>query len=194
MIMSVILGSDSVFWQFLQERPEMGYIVLVVVVAPVVEESLKAASVLVSIRWINELEDGLVYGAAVGLGFAAVENMLYLNDALSAGIGVFLTTAVARAVTSTVLHASATAVSGLGISRWKMLRKAGRRSSPLSFLLTAILLHGVFNFLAILGIIFGGGQGDVYFVGLALSASLAVAVFIFVRRSLRDLDRSTCPK
>ena len=59
------------------------------VVAPVVEEIVKAV-MLVAIFLFRRQEfdgplDGLIYGAAVGMGFAMTENLLYFVDAFDAG-------------------------------------------------------------------------------------------------------------
>ncbi|MGB9722705.1 MAG: PrsW family intramembrane metalloprotease [Chloroflexia bacterium] len=52
------------------------------VVAPVVEESLKGLALLfIFFLWRREFDgvmDGLLYGAAIGLGFALTENVIYL--------------------------------------------------------------------------------------------------------------------
>src|SRR5690349_12783989 len=55
------------------------------VVAPVVEELVKAIILVVLFlafrREFDNVLDGIVYGAMVGLGFAMVENVLYLTSA-----------------------------------------------------------------------------------------------------------------
>src|SRR4051812_21561039 len=52
-------------------------------VAPIVEEAVKAiilvALFLFSWREFDDVLDGVIYGAMVGLGFAFAENMLYLT-------------------------------------------------------------------------------------------------------------------
>src|SRR3989337_3297973 len=58
-------------------RKDLGVVVLALVIAPVVEEFAKGVGVYLARPAIDEPEDGLVYGAASGLGFAASENLLY---------------------------------------------------------------------------------------------------------------------
>lgn len=118
-----------------------------VVVAPVAEEFSKLLAVLGARDRHPEPEDGLVYGAAAGLGFAATENLVYEGVALATGgVAGYVGTVLVRTVASTLLHASASAWAGYGLLRW--------RSGQASFLVVplylglAMLLHGAFNLLA----------------------------------------------
>ena len=117
-----------------------------VLVAPVVEESVKAFGLVFVTVYLLREEDGMVYGIAIGLGFAATENLLYELSALSVSVEAYLLTAIMRTVSSTILHATATGVSGLGVGR------AVVRKQPLffalPFLLIAIVMHAVFNYIA----------------------------------------------
>ena len=181
----------SLLWFFQDLTPEWRLVFLVTVVAPLVEETLKATGVLFVYRNLNEVENGIIYGAAVGLGFAATENMLYLADALVVGIEVFIATAVARALSSTLLHASATGVAGYGIARYRLSRFEGIDVHWLYYLLIAILMHAVFNFFAVLGTIAGA---DANFVGLLVSFLLATTVFMLLRAKIKQLDtEKPCP-
>ncbi|MCG7840664.1 MAG: PrsW family intramembrane metalloprotease [Methanomassiliicoccales archaeon] len=65
------------FWNFAPYDPTLEIVILAVVIAPFVEEWAKGWGVLALRNWIIEPEDGLIYGAAAGLGFAAVENIFY---------------------------------------------------------------------------------------------------------------------
>ncbi len=83
------------------------------------------------------------------LGFAAMENIFYNSSALLNGFDVFLMTALTRAVASTLLHASASAVLGYGIARAYINGARGRRTSYLPYYLAAVVLHGLFNAFAV---------------------------------------------
>ena len=48
-----------------------------VLVAPIAEELTKGVGVMFFRKRFTGLESGLIYGACIGLGFAAVENVLY---------------------------------------------------------------------------------------------------------------------
>jgi RsiW-degrading membrane proteinase PrsW (M82 family) len=160
---------------------------LAVILAPLVEESAKAWGV--PRRNILEPEDGMIYGAAVGLGFAATENMLYLFSALTESVESFVATAVLRAVTSTLLHASATAVAGYGISRAIFFRKQGARESWLPYLALAMLIHALFNLFASLGdLVQTEEQVAFALIGLLLASSLALGAFLVIRGRIRALD------
>jgi protease PrsW len=124
---------------------------LVVVIAPLVEEFAKGLGVRGSKRFIREEEDGIVYGAAAGFGFAATENMFYELQALQAhGEAAFIATAAVRAITGNFLHATASGILGYGIGR--MYRGGRSVFSLLPYFASAVLLHAVFNLIAVLAL------------------------------------------
>ncbi len=86
----------------------------------------------------DEPMDGFVYGAAASLGFAALENVLYVADS---GLG----TALLRALTAVPSHAMVGAVMGyfLALSRFRPDRK--RLFFTLA-LIVPIALHGLYDF------------------------------------------------
>jgi RsiW-degrading membrane proteinase PrsW (M82 family) len=150
-----------------------------VLVAPVVEESAKALGLLAIRDEDPQPEDGLVYGAVAGLGFAATENLFYVGAAfLLGGADVAVATALYRGVATVALHAAATALSGYGIwaSRFHTVQ-----GSWLGGLLAAVALHAAYN--AIAGI-------DALW---ATVLALVVALFAFSRllRRVRALDRAS---
>ena len=63
-----------------------------IIVAPFVEELVKPFALRTRIvkKELNELEDGLIYGAVAGLGFSATENLFYGYSFLSEGLLVFI--------------------------------------------------------------------------------------------------------
>jgi RsiW-degrading membrane proteinase PrsW (M82 family) len=141
------------------------------VVAAVVEEFLKFA-----VLWwfaarrdaFDEPMDGIVYGAAASLGFAAIENVLYVFGQWSSGGGAggAFGLALVRALTAVPTHASCGVIMGacIGVARftpgacglWIALGLAG-----------AIGVHGVYNF----GI-FGMGAMDAQDSGIGVGASM----------------------
>lgn len=154
---------------------------LAIVVAPVVEESAKAVGLL-GIRDADpEPEDGLVYGAMAGLGFAATENLAYVGGALLVGgTDLALVTALYRGVATVALHASATAITGYGVwaSRFHLVQ-----GSWLPSLGAAILLHAAYNGLASVD------------TAWAFWAALLLATVAFWRilRRIRSLDSRAVP-
>jgi len=180
------------FWNFEPYDLVLQTILMAVIIAPIVEEVAKATGV--PRRHIRELEDGFVYGAAVGLGFAATENTLYLISALMDSVESFVATALVRAVTSTLLHASATALAGYGIALAIFTRQQGRPVSWLPYLGLAMLLHGLFNLFASLGDLVSIDQTTFALLGLALALTLAVGTFLSIRKKIKELDtRTACP-
>jgi RsiW-degrading membrane proteinase PrsW (M82 family) len=167
-------------------------IVTSVIIAPLVEELSKAIGVMGMRPYVNELEDGLIYGAAVGLGFAASENVIYAGSAAVNGLSAVLLTAAIRAVSSTLLHASATATSGYGLGRKWLMERFGRSGSWIGFYLIAVLLHASYNFLAILGVIFTDSADLASIVGLGAAVLLVVLSILFIRGRIESLDRAGC--
>jgi RsiW-degrading membrane proteinase PrsW (M82 family) len=147
-----------------------------VVVAPFVEELAKGLGMVFVIAVLTREEDGLVYGAAIGLGFAATENLLYeLNALASGGVGAYIATAFLRIISSTLLHATATGVTGFGMARAAVAKKPLFTALP--FYLIAVLMHATFNFIATLPTVrpetFGVWTGIVSLVLVILFAGYA---------------------
>ncbi len=118
------------------------------VAVPVIEESLKFLMVLVFVyrnREFDEPLDGIIYATATALGFATLENLVYLLQ--QPGLSSLVVTGLVRAVLSVPGHALFGVFWGyaLGIAKF---RPAGNRSTViLAGLLLGIAVHGVFNFL-----------------------------------------------
>jgi len=183
----------SQFFYGAQFTLQIELFLLLVVIGPIVEELVKASGLVVVYRRLNSIENGLVYGAAIGLGFAAMENVLYLGNALMSGLEVFIVTAVARSLSSTFLHASATAVSGYGIARHRVMRGRTAKVGWGRYVIVAIVMHGTFNLLASMGQIFSIGP-IMSLIGLALAISFAVISFRFVRERITAIDRMSLPE
>ncbi|MDO8481748.1 MAG: PrsW family intramembrane metalloprotease [bacterium] len=96
----------------------------------------------------DEPIDPVIYMVAVALGFAAIENALFLLSPLSGDTVVqTIITGNLRSVGATLLHVLSSAVIGvaLGLSFYKP--KAQKRLYALGGVILAILLHSTFNFL-----------------------------------------------
>lgn len=118
--------------------------------APFVEEAVKATGFSLAIvrRNLDEWEDGIVYGAAVGLGFAMSENMLYGFSAFAAsGISVGVLVIVVRVLSAMVLHAGASAIVGHGIGQAWLRGEGWGKAIP--YYLLAVMLHVAYNFINI---------------------------------------------
>lgn len=178
---------SSGFWSYEPYDPTLEIVILAVVIAPLVEEWTKGWGAVTVRNKLREAEDGFVYGAAAGLGFAAMENIFYNSSALIEGYEVFLVTALTRAVASTLLHASASALFGYGIARKYLNGARGIRSSSLPYYLAAVALHGVFNGFAVAGEVWD--HEAIPLIGLLSASVLAVGMFLWMRRRLRLMDQ-----
>ncbi|RLE81210.1 MAG: hypothetical protein DRJ52_04705, partial [Thermoprotei archaeon] len=118
----------------------------VVTVVPVIEELAKFFGVFLASRWrrvFNEIDDGIVYGASSGLGFATLESILYSMK------GHFLTIGTLRAFSSTLSHATASALFGYYYAVSLFTR---RHFFTVIGFLAAIALHALHNFLIVTGL------------------------------------------
>lgn len=125
-----------------------GNVFVVSVSAPLIEEVLKGAALLVLFgvarRELNGVVDGIIYASVVGLGFAVGENVHYYGSALASGDAVV--TVVVRGVLAPFAHPLFTLPIGIGLAI-----VAGRRGGrsrflpPLVGLLTAIVVHAAWN-------------------------------------------------
>jgi protease PrsW len=170
----------------LGKYPGLDTLILACIIAPFVEELTKALGMLPFTRRSRELEDGIVYGAVVGLGFAATENLLYETSAwLEGGVSVLIGTIIIRTVSSALLHASASSITGYGLTTKKFLGK-----SWVPYYLLAVLLHGVFNLAASAGPFLEGSMGDNgYLIGLIVAIAIGVGAFSWSRRKIRAIER-----
>lgn len=153
-----------------------------VVVAPLVEELAKAAGLVLVLAYILREEDGIIYGIAVGLGFAATENLLYELSALaSAGVVAYLMTAILRTLSSTLLHATATGTSGLGVGKAVVQGRPLVTAFP--YYLIAVVMHAAFNFIAGLSRYYPDTFGE---WTAAVSLLLAISFATFAWITFRD--------
>ncbi|MGQ9543214.1 MAG: PrsW family glutamic-type intramembrane protease [Candidatus Bathyarchaeia archaeon] len=110
------------------------------IVVALVEEAMKFMAVRVKAyrsREFNEVMDGIVYSCAAALGFATVENVLYVtHHGLEVGI--------LRAVLAVPGHALDSGMFGffLGLAKF---RDRGRSRLVLSGLLLATVFHGMWD-------------------------------------------------
>lgn len=112
-------------------------------VAPLVEESLKAAYLVYLLRSnrVGFMVDAAIRGVALGAGFALVENLFYLMVRPDAAPYLW----VIRGFGTAIMHGGASAV--VGIVALGMGGRAGRITlmAILSGLAGAVLLHSLFN-------------------------------------------------
>ncbi len=136
---------------------QFGQVAAVVISAPIFEEIFKSLIVV----WLafrsrfssefNNHMDGFVYGAAAGLGFAFMENILYIirGGLLQMSYGATIDIFVIRSL-SAIMHAFTTGIIGWWIG---YLKVHGIRGSPAMLApayLVAMAVHGVWNGMSVL--------------------------------------------
>ncbi|MGH3244254.1 MAG: PrsW family intramembrane metalloprotease [Spirillospora sp.] len=157
--------------------------------APVIEETLKG-SVLFGLLWFrrNEIDgfaDGIIYAAMVGLGFAMMENITYYMRAYDEGGAQQLTAVfVLRGLIAPLSHPLFTSMTGLGVA-YAATHRRGQIAAPLAGLLGAMVLHGLWNGGASLGL---GGLAVVYVLDFCVLVALIVVVFVERRGTVRRIE------
>ena len=160
--------------------------VLVIAIAPPIEELAKIAVVLLvlSFQWrqLSQVVDGAIYGVSVGLGFAIVENLGY-----AAGLGVSVL--IVRSLAAPITHALFTGFAGYYLAKAHF----SHRGAPSKWmtaglaLLAAIGLHAVWNAptgLADLG-------SDLFLLGYLLVIPLYVYLLSRLLRRMESEEAQT---
>ena len=96
-------------------------------------------------REFDEPLDGIVYGVAAGLGFASVENVLYLIQTGNPWV------VVLRGFTATLGHVAFSGLLGWFLARARFSAGPRRYLHPFTGLLVAVVLHGTYNLFLTLG-------------------------------------------
>ncbi len=169
-------------YEFLQDDT-IQTLIIVCVIAPFVEEFTKVMGVFTVKDALTDKQSGLIFGASCGLGFAATENLLYEGSTYMAeGFGAaFIAIVLVRSIASTLLHGSASAVAGYGITKGKF----EGTPSFLPYYLIAVFMHGAFNFLASINLLYRGRISMLALVAAILFAMLSMK---FVRKKIIELE------
>ena len=160
-----------------------------VVEAPIVEECSKGLALLIifSIAYLVRrrtgliefagVMDGIVYGSAVGFGFAIAEDLLY-------GLQYGPETFVVRRIFGGFAHASFTSLTGIGIGLIPLVSGRGLKVLlPLLGLSGAILLHATFNLTATLF----GPVAYLFLFVVVLAYIVVIIVWLAIeRRTIRN--------
>jgi RsiW-degrading membrane proteinase PrsW (M82 family) len=169
------------------------------IVAPIIEEGLKGLAVLVVFLMFrtefDSVLDGVVYAAVTAMGFAAIENVLYIyrNGYLESGWEGLWTLVVIRVVLVGWMHPFFTAFTGIGLAIARMTRnvlvKIIAVPTGYAIAVTAHAFHNTFS-----GLI-GGVEGFVAGTFVDYLGYAAMIVFIIwmivyerniLKRNLRD--------
>ncbi len=138
------------------------------IVAPIVEEAFKGFMVLIVFfivrREFDSIMDGIVYGGITAMGFAAIENVLYIYDRgyNESGWEGFWALVIVRVFLVGWMHPFFTAFTGIGLAIARMTRNPLTKiiAAPAGYSL-AVLTHAFHNtFSSVVG-----GVGG-FFLGL----------------------------
>lgn len=152
LITQLIIGAP--IYAFIRGDLFLADLFMASVIAPITEELVKGAAVmLIFIFWHDEIDsllDGIVYGSLIGFGFAAIENILYFSatpDALACLIPM-------RAFIFGLNHAFFTSFIGLGFALARQSNHLGLRLLyPTLGFAAAMLAHGLHNFTVSFGLL-----------------------------------------
>jgi RsiW-degrading membrane proteinase PrsW (M82 family) len=158
------------------------------------EESAKyllAVMLVLWRRWVNESVDLVIYMITVALGFAAIENMLFLIQPIAQGhLASGLATQNLRFVGSTLVHVVSSSAVGFAMAFSLKFNRAVRTVAAVVGLILAIALHGVFNLLIIMR---DGSHTLTAFFLVWTGAVVFLALFELLKYvRYRRLPKNTC--
>jgi len=138
------------------------------------EETVKFLSVRLTVfrnREFDEPIDGIVYSTTAALGFATVENILYM---MTMGWKVIFV----RAVFSTLGHIVFAALWGYPLYKSK---KTGKKRYVVFGLLMAALMHGLYNIFII--------SAQLY--GLLLAVAIIIILYCLMNRDIKKAEEES---
>ena len=112
----------------------------------------------------DEVMDGVVYAASTALGFAALENVVYIvTEFREEGLGGGLRIAAVRAILSTPAHVAFSATWGYYLGLYK-LGYSKNVTTVWKGIIYASLMHGAWNFI----IFYGSTLGYIYLIPFSI--------------------------
>ncbi|MBR1512809.1 MAG: PrsW family intramembrane metalloprotease [Bacteroidales bacterium] len=136
--------------------------------AGIPEELSKFIIFMVLIWWdknFDEYMDGIVYASFIGLGFACVENIMYVFSASAESLQTGIGTGISRALLSVPGHFLFGVVMGYFLSLAKF-KKEKRFVYLMNGLLLAMLAHGLFDWMLMIASVVPTIGGIIYIVFL----------------------------
>ena len=147
-------------------------------IGPIEEFAKLLPFVLVVLRFkaFDERLDGIIYASFIGLGYAATENLYYLD---------FLTPleSAARGFASPVVHILFASIWAYWITQARMEHRPIGKALLLGFILSA-LLHGIYDFLVLLNPV----------SALPIAATLIITIWIWRLVLMRRLHHDAISK
>src|SRR3989344_2810633 len=113
-----------------------------------IEEMVKMGAaffVVLKTKYFDEPEDGIIYMITAALGFAALENALFISGSLKTGIEQSLVVSAFRFINAILLHVSSAAIIGAGFA-FSFFHKERRAGELAVTVCIATILHAFYNF------------------------------------------------
>jgi RsiW-degrading membrane proteinase PrsW (M82 family) len=167
----------SIFVEGLSFMFISNFSVIVIIIAPIIEELSKSAGFLIFKRQKISIQNGVILGTIVGFGFATTENLLYF---ITYNIGYLSNVTYPfylRILGTTILHCIACAFIGYGYSKYVLFDKKSRSVIP--YVVLSIGFHVFYNIFAI---------SELYFLnilGLIITISITILFILLVRKEIR---------
>ncbi len=177
----------------------LAMLVTAVIIAPIVEETAKGLGLLIlsGHHEFDSMFDGILFGFAVGMGFAAIENWLYFasnaGPVTVGGVVPWVYLILYRSFLGSLSHGCFAAATGAAIGYFKS-REGLKRYTLFAFFLglpVAMVMHASFNFAAILDAVMQtvfGTPVPVFDPLLAISVT-TIYIIIGIILQLRIKDR-----
>lgn len=197
--------ANRLFNQWMMYDPELGLstphqtsaaVIILGLLQPLWEESVKALPLLLIFVLVRKqfagARDGLIYAAAVGLGFSMVENYQYILGAgLKSGVAVAIAVIVMRSIVFGLMHTLWISPFGIGLG---IARNSESRMiavlAPCCGLVLSVLLHGLHN-ASFLWVTLERGYGVVAVVSSLTIYGLGVVAWIVV--AFKSAKRGSLP-
>lgn len=146
-------------------------------IAPPVEEILKTLPVLVYVYIKHpKKQDLFELSISAGIGFALIENVVYVSRNVEPGVAITLdmiSFAFVRGIATGMMHGLTTLAVGFGMSFIKM-RKRLFILATFTFLTVGISYHSIFNTLVL---------SPYYLIGYFMPIMTFVPLFVFMRKN-----------
>ncbi len=151
-ILALILESNFLGLNELVRRTvgysEITFTAITVIGFAFIEEISKTGAAFFTVlktEYFDEPEDGIIYMITAALGFAALENALFISGSLKASFEQSLVVSAFRFINAVLLHISSAAIIGAGFA-FSFFHKERRRRELMGAILIATVLHALYNF------------------------------------------------
>lgn len=133
-------------------------------------------------KFFDEPVDAMVYMVTAALGFAALENVIFIAESLKSGVDQSIIVSAFRFINASLLHVSASAIVGAGLA-FSFFHRERRHKELVLGIIVATLLHIAYNFFIINSTWSAATQ-----MGITLIVIIgAVASLILFERARREI-------